>query len=203
MFCPGCGLEERQANQFCRACGTDLRSVRMAVERPDNITASAVSARDEIGRAIAAKIRETQSAEELSIVVEDVLPEIEKFLESPQEKRLRGIRNGMIVSSIGVGAAIAFSVVSVLMGDKGIFFVAGMGFVTLFIGLSLILNAMLFSNPKKTLPDKSTDAQNQRELDVADAETNDLILPESNDVFTSVTEHTTRQLKKKQPVPRN
>ncbi len=202
MFCPGCGLEERQANQFCRACGTDLRPVRLAVEKPDNITASAVSARDEIGRAIAAKIRETQSAEELSVVVEDVLPEIEKFLESPQEKRLRGIRNGMIVSSIGIGAAIAFSVVSVLMGDKGIFFVAGAGFVTLFIGLSLILNALLFSNPKKTLPDKSTDAQNQRELDVADANTNDLVLPESNDVFTSVTEHTTRQLKQKQPVSR-
>ena len=203
MFCPGCGLEERQANQFCRACGTDLRSVRLAVEKPDNITASAVSARDEIGRAIALKIRETESAEELSIVVEDVLPEIEKFLESPQEKRLRGIRNGMIVSSIGVGAAIAFSIVSVLMGDKGIFFVAAMGFVTLFIGLSLILNAILFSNPKKILPDKSTDAQNQRELDIADADTNDLVLPESNDVFSSVTEHTTRQLKQKEPVPRN
>ncbi|MEQ1924192.1 MAG: hypothetical protein ABL952_16960, partial [Pyrinomonadaceae bacterium] len=23
MFCPECGIEERQSNQFCRACGTD------------------------------------------------------------------------------------------------------------------------------------------------------------------------------------
>lgn len=203
MFCPGCGLEERQANQFCRACGTDLRGVRFALEKPDNITASAVSARDEIGRAIAAKIRETQSAEDLSIVVEDVLPEIEKFLESPQEKRLRGIRKGVVVSSIGVGSAIGFSIASVLMKDPGIFIIAGAGFVTFFIGLSLIINAMLFSNPKKSLPDKSTDAQNQRELDMAEAETNDLVLPESNEVFTSVTEHTTRQLKEKEPIPRN
>ncbi|HEX8248061.1 MAG TPA: zinc ribbon domain-containing protein, partial [Pyrinomonadaceae bacterium] len=112
MFCPGCGLEERQSDQFCRACGADLRLVRTALERPDNITASAVSARDEIGRAIAAKIRETTSAKELKKVTEDVLPEIEKFLESPAEKRLRRLRVGTLISSIGMGAALAFALVS-------------------------------------------------------------------------------------------
>src|SRR2546425_6524742 len=50
MFCPSCGSEERQASQYCRACGTDLRPVRVSIERPDSITASAVSAREEIGR---------------------------------------------------------------------------------------------------------------------------------------------------------
>ncbi|MDQ3749938.1 MAG: zinc ribbon domain-containing protein, partial [Acidobacteriota bacterium] len=104
MFCPSCGLEERQLNQFCRACGADLRPVRNALERPDNITQSAASARDEIGRAVAAKIREFKSAKELAEVAEEVLPEIEKFLESPEEKRLRRIRNGMMVASIGLGA---------------------------------------------------------------------------------------------------
>ncbi len=74
MFCPSCGLEERQLNQFCRACGADLRNVRFALEKPDNITASAVSAREEIGRAVAAKIRETNSANELKKVAENVLP---------------------------------------------------------------------------------------------------------------------------------
>jgi hypothetical protein len=43
MFCPSCGSEERQASQFCRACGTDLRAVHMGLERPDSITASAES----------------------------------------------------------------------------------------------------------------------------------------------------------------
>ncbi len=108
MFCPSCGLEGEQSNQFCRACGTNLRPVRSALETPDNITASAISAREEIGRAIALKIQETKSAKELATVVEDVLPEIEKFLESPEEKRLRRLRKGMMVSSIGVGAAIVF-----------------------------------------------------------------------------------------------
>jgi len=101
MFCPSCGLEERQLNQFCRACGADLRLFRNALERPDNITQSAVSAHKEIGSAIAAKIRETKSAGELAKVTRKVLPEIEKFLESPEEKRLRRVRGGTMVASIG------------------------------------------------------------------------------------------------------
>ena len=201
MYCPSCGLEEKQSNQFCRACGSNLNVVRLAVARPDSITQSAVSARDEIGRAVAAKIREFKSTKELAKVAEEVLPEIEKFLESPEEKRLRRIRNGMMVASIGLGAAIAFSIASVLMGDAGVFFVAGLGVVTLFIGLSLIFNALLFTVPKKSVSDKSIDANSQREID-AESQTNELALPESNDIFSSVTEHTTHRLKEKQPIPR-
>src|SRR5207249_237149 len=78
MFCPSCGSEERQASQFCRACGTDLRPVRVSLERPDSITASAVSAREEIGRAVADKIRDVEDARDLKRVAEDVLPQIEK-----------------------------------------------------------------------------------------------------------------------------
>ncbi|MET0751890.1 MAG: zinc ribbon domain-containing protein [Pyrinomonadaceae bacterium] len=199
MFCPGCGLEERQANQFCRACGTDLRTVRMTLERPDNITASAVSARDEIGRAVAAKIRETQTTYELKKVVEDVLPEIEKFLESPAEKRLRRMRVGTLISSIGAGAAIALTILGIFQKNEEMLFLAALGLVTFFIGLSFVLNSLLFSIPKKNLSDKSEDAASQRELD---AHTNDLVLPEPQGLFTSVTEHTTKHLKEKHPVSR-
>ncbi|MEK6288166.1 MAG: zinc ribbon domain-containing protein [Acidobacteriota bacterium] len=79
MFCPNCGSEERQVSQFCRACGTDMRAVRLSLEKPDAITASAVSARDEIGHAIADRIRELKKGSDLSKVAEEVLPEIEKF----------------------------------------------------------------------------------------------------------------------------
>src|SRR6185503_13122514 len=106
MYCPGCGSEERQASQFCRACGVDLRAVRTTLERPDSITASAVTAREEIGRAVAQKIREVEDAKELKQVAEDVLPQIEKFLESYEEKRLRRVRVGTIIGMSGVGAAI-------------------------------------------------------------------------------------------------
>src|SRR5260370_8749937 len=96
MFCPSCGSEERQASQFCRACGSDLRAVRVSLERPDSITASAITARQEIGRAIAEKIREVEDAYELKKVAENVFPQIEKFLESYEEKRLRRIRPPII-----------------------------------------------------------------------------------------------------------
>lgn len=199
MFCPGCGLEERQSNQFCRACGADLRLVRTALERPDNITASAVSARDEIGRAFAARIRETTSAKELEKVAEDVLPAIEKFLESPEEKRLRRVRVGTIISSIGAGVAIAFTILAMAQKEDDLLKLAGMGVVCFFIGLGFVINALLFTVPRKSLPDKSPDAKSQRQLDLTgagtNAETSELLLPASDTVFTSVTEHTTRHLK--------
>src|SRR2546423_7714758 len=101
MYCPTCGSEERQLSQFCRACGTDLRVVRNSLENPDAITQSAVSAREQIGMAVADKIRQKGTAKELEKVAEDDLPHFEKFLESPEEKRLRRIRTGVITSAVG------------------------------------------------------------------------------------------------------
>ena len=200
MFCPGCGIEERSANQFCRACGADIRRVRNAVESPDQITASAVSARDEIGRAIATKMANIKGATEWSTFAEDVLPEIEKFLESPEEKRLRRIRAGMVLSSIGLGAAGGVALVSALVfqRDNDLIFILGLGgIVCFFIGLGIILNGLLFSVPKKGLADRSSDADSQRQLD-SRGDTNDLRLPEAPASFySSVTEPTTKHLKEK------
>ena len=205
MFCPGCGIEEKQFNQFCRACGTDLRPARAVLEMPDIITASAETAREEIGRAFAAKIRDAATATDLKIVAEDVLPQIEKFLESPEEKRLRRIRTGSIVSFVGLGVTVAFILASIFV-DKDLLVIAASGLVAFFIGLSFVVNGLLLTVPKKMLSDKSAESESQRELDThnnaLDAKTNELILPEANQPFSSVTEQTTRHLKEKQPVSR-
>jgi hypothetical protein len=177
--------------------------VRSAVESPDTITASAVSARDEIGRAIAAKIRETRTAEELAVVAEEVLPEIEKFLESPEEKRRRRIRLGMLLSSIGLGAAIGISLVSMVMADGDVIFLAALGIVTFFLGLGFILNGVFLTVPRKTLPDRSSEADSQRQLDGLPADTNEPKSPLPASLFSSVTENTTQHLKEKQPEPRD
>lgn len=205
MFCPGCGLEEINANQFCRACGADMRVVRTALEKPDTITASAESAREEIGRAIAAKIRGTNSAKELAVVADSVLPEIEKFLESPAEKRMRRIRTGTIISFIGLGVTLGLTVAGIAVKkEEEMFFLAALGVVCFFIGLSFLVNGLLFTVPKKSLEDKSEEADNQRALDVANNQTtNELVLPENKSLFSSVTENTTKHLKEKQPIPRN
>lgn len=195
MFCPSCGSEENHSNQYCRACGTELRLVRQALERLDNITASAVSARDEIGRAFADKIRETDSAEELKKVAEDVLPEIEKFLESPKEKSLRRMRTGTIISSVGLGVALMF-LLMVSNGADAIFMI-GLGLITFFIGLGFIINALLFTIPKKQIGENNpSDTEDQ--IDGINAATNELLMPPTaQQKFSSVTEHTTKHLKKK------
>ena len=199
MFCPNCGIDEKQPNQFCRACGANLIPVREVVERPDGVTASAITAREEIGRAVAAKIRETQNVYELKKVAEDVLPEIEKFLESPEEKRVRRIRVGVLIALIGLGASIGF-LFDGLFGEKDFLNFIALAFVTLFIGLSFIVNGVFFTVTKKALPDNTSDAVRQRELD---ADTSGLKLHEPAGLFTSVTEHTTQHLKEKQTVRRD
>lgn len=192
MFCPDCGIEDKQSNQFCRACGTDLRPIRLAVAQPDNITSSAAAARDEIGRAVAAKLRDTHSAGELSIFAEDVLPEIEKFLESPAEKRLRRMRAGIIMSSIGFGVAVAISAAAILAKEEDLFVIAALGVVLFFIGLGFLMNGVFLTIPARSVPDRSSDANRQRELD--GGTTNDLVLPAAG-FPGSVTDNTTRHLK--------
>jgi hypothetical protein len=163
MFCPNCGSKERQVSQFCRACGKDLRAVRASLEEPDAITASAVSARDEIGRAVAAKIRELKKASDLAKVTEEVLPQIEKFLEAPQERRLRRLRAGVLTTAIGLGVTLIFFFMS--LDAKGWFSFIGLGLTTLLIGLGVILNALLFTVPNQPGADGSPEARRHRLLD--------------------------------------
>ena len=193
MFCPKCGLEDPQANQFCRSCGADLRLVRSVLERPDTITDSAVSARVEIGKAIAAKIGQADTPKKLTKITEEVLPEIERFLESPEERKLRRIRVGSTVSFIGFGVMIAFFIAT-MIGDKDMLFFSALGAVALFVGLSLFVNGMFFTVPKKQITEGDSANDQTNELD---SNTNDFLMPPTAQTeFTSVTENTTRNLKK-------
>ena len=116
------------------------------------------------------------------------------------------MRVGTLISSIGLGAAIAFSIIAILMKDDGMFIIGGLGVVAFFIGLSFVINGILLTVPGKGVSDKSPDAERQRDLDARvkafSAPTNELVLPEAKEVFTSVTENTTQHLKEKQPVKR-
>jgi len=206
MYCPSCGSEERQLSQYCRACGTDLRVVRISLERPDTITASAVSAREQISQAMADKIREMESSYDLKKVAEDVLPQIEKFLESPEEKRLRRIRAGVITASIGLGASALIFLLSLLQHDLTAFI--ALGLIAFLIGIGIVINGFVFTIPRKQIADRSDEAESQRELEsrmqrasganhLSDGRTS-MNGPRSTDPIAarpSVTEHTTHQLK--------
>ncbi|MCU1268332.1 MAG: hypothetical protein JWM21_4650 [Acidobacteria bacterium] len=217
MYCPGCGSEERQKSQYCRACGTDLGSVRVSLERPDSVTASAVTAREEIGRVFAEKIREVEDSRDLKRIAEDVLPQIEKFLESPEEKRLRRMRAGVITAASGLGVTLLVSFMLTVVRHSPdpdalplAMFFAGLGVVAFAIGLGLVLNGMLFTKPRTELKDKSPDARTQNLLDSGyappqlrpAAERPDFRSPTTSDLAkadlrgSSVTEHTTHHLKR-------
>jgi len=163
MYCPSCGSEERQLSQFCRACGTDLRIVRNSLENPDAVTQSAISAREHIGMAVADKIRQMSSAKDLERVAEDVLPHFEKFLESPEEKRLRRIRAGIITAAIGLGASIILLLMAFDKYDLFPFITPAL--ITFLVGIGVIVNGLLFTVPRKTLPGDAYDALSQKVLD--------------------------------------
>jgi hypothetical protein len=203
MYCPSCGSEERQLSQFCRACGTDLRIVRNSLENPDAITQSAVSAREHIGMAVADKIRQMSSAKDLEKVAEDVLPQFEKFLESPEERRLRRVRAGIITAAIGMGATIVGFLMA--MDKFAVFPFITPALVTFLVGLGIVINGLLFTLPRKQLPGDRSDALSQNLLDSSINRAYEAPLPAGNltnelptaakGQRTSITEHTTHHLK--------
>lgn len=180
--------------------------MRRGLERPDTITASAVSAREQISRVMAEKIREMDSAGDLKEVAEDILPEIEKFLESPEEKRLRRVRAGVVTAASGLGGALLIFLMSLNAHDLIPFI--SLGVITFLIGVGLVINGLAFTIPRKTVADRSDDARSQRDLEAPSAtnyaghqlangsqRTNDLPSPDHRiDGRLSVTEHTTHHL---------
>ena len=196
MYCPCCGSEERQISQFCRVCGSDLRAVRTTLEKPDAITASAVTARDEIGHAIADRIRELKKGSDLAKVAEEVLPQIEKFLESPQQRRLRGIREGVVTSAIGLGATVFFFIWGLYEPD--VVFLTGLGVTLFLIGMGLIVNALLFTVPKQHVPNESFDSVQRNIIEAASERVtiskNELSTADPLTPPPSVTEQTTHHL---------
>ncbi|MFN2493376.1 MAG: hypothetical protein ABR501_10895 [Pyrinomonadaceae bacterium] len=184
-----------------------MRSVRNSLERPDTITASAVSARQQISQAMADRIRETESASELKKMAEDVLPQIEKFLESPEEKRLRRVRAGIITASIGLGASVLVFMFSFAAHDLTPFIAIGL--IAFLIGIGMVINGFAFTVPRKEITDRSEDADSLNELEsrlkqfsgvnqVSDGSRSGITEPHRTDPIVarpSVTEHTTHQLK--------
>lgn len=194
MFCPECGAEDRQANQFCRACGLDMRRIPNAAGSPDSVTAAAISAREEIGRSISSKIKDFRTPEELAEFTENVLPEIEKFLEPPEQRRMRRLRAGTITASVGIGTAVGISLVALATNEDEIMFLAALGVVTFFIGIALILNGIFLTVPKGKSHGNSSAKEPAPTFEAPGGSTVQLPFPPASEVFNSVTESTTRQL---------
>jgi len=173
-----------------------LRAVRQTLERPDSITASAISARQQISLAIAERIRQVETGKDLEHIAEDVLPQIEKFLESPEERRLRRIRAGLMTAAIGLAASLGIFFVALDKIDLLPVLVPTL--IVFFVGLGLMINGLWFTVPRKQFP--QTDLNNLRPepLDLPQRQITQNISatypPVTN---SSVTEHTTHHLREK------
>jgi len=165
MYCPGCGASEDQLIQYCRTCGTDLRAVRDGLERPGLDVASLASAREEIARAVAAKIKEGQWWQ-----VGAMVPEVEKLFESPEERlmrlhrsdeeqRLRRFRVGTITAAVGLGLVVLFLLLS--LAERNAFLLIGPSLLVFLIGLGVVINGLWFSVPKQSMPDRSLEWHRQ------------------------------------------
>jgi hypothetical protein len=195
MFCPSCGTEERQLSQFCRVCGTDLRVVRTGLERPDTVTESAVTAREEIGRAIAARIRDVQDSKDLKKVAEHVLPQIASFLASPEEVRLKRLRGGVVASAVGLGVILLSAIMAEVTHEDTLFIIAGVGLLALLIGLSIVVNGLFLTVPMKRVLSEASEAKPETKPGVLPSTTaRELRTPQSLSFPSSVTEHTTHHL---------
>jgi hypothetical protein len=163
----------------------------------------AVTAREDIGRAVAAKIRDLKTAKELSKVVEEVLPQVEKFLESPEERRLRRLRTGLTMQAVGLGACAFFLLFSLRESDM--LFMSGLGIVVFLIGLATFLNGRYLSVPTASTRDYEDRMRLRDTLDRPRLDTGRLL--QESDVYPapppSVVEHTTRELRDVTTVPRS
>lgn len=193
MYCPSCGSEDQNLNQFCRTCGTDLRTVRTAVEQPGVIRGSQSTAREAIGFAVADKFRALSGAKEMKTFAEDVLPEVEKFLEDPAERRLRRIRFGVITAMLGLGVTIFFGIFSQI--EYELLPMIGIGLAGFLVGLGIILNGWWFT----ISGDDAARERNARLRDLLDAAPASPSLQAASQRFLSsppsVVENTTRDLK--------
>jgi hypothetical protein len=147
---------------------------------------------------MADRIRELKTGKDLEHFAEDVLPQFEKFLESPEERRLRRIRAGVITASIGLGWSLIFFFMALAQSDFLPFM--GPGFIAFIVGLGVMINGLVFTTPRKKLPGDADDALSQKLLDSTTKYDPPQLRAMTNELTptvrpaASVTEHTTHHL---------
>ena len=138
-----------------------------------------------------------------------VLPKVEKFLESPEEKRLRRLRAGTITALVGLAVGIP-SLLFFLVDEHGPHKLLGwlsvLALITFATGLALLINGLLFSQPRTESADRLSSVLAEDLLDggssvrpsVGSRTEAPLRAPTTSNLVHppgSVTEHTTLHLK--------
>ncbi len=100
MFCPQCGVSQSEELKFCKQCGANLHAVRQVVNTKD--AGKFDWSKTWVADMFLSQAEQKRRAEELERQA-GITPEI---------KRLREIKAGVMTSSVGLGVMIFLYVMS-------------------------------------------------------------------------------------------
>lgn len=184
MFCPQCGSTQSDELRFCKNCGTNLSSVKIAVVNPERVERSGLE-----GTWVGEMLMTRHEKDRVRGL-------------TPEQKRRREIKAGIITASSGVSLSVVLSVLmeAIVINGKISLLAADIlsrlwivGLIPIMVGLALIANGVFISPRGKN--EKIVETISDQELPPAD--TNQL----TGGTF-SVTENTTRHLNEPVPVER-
>jgi hypothetical protein len=197
MFCPQCGSTQSDDLKFCKACGANLEALRQIM-----------STRESGGRF---DWSNTWVAEMFMSGEEAIRrkAEIERLQGlTPEVKRLREVKAGVITASTGVGLMI---LLFVLMGGivasgrvsdaaaEILLRIWIVGVIPIFVGAALIFNGMFISK-RGELPAAHETDTGVKEIDAPSGANNYLSPADTSELASktpfSVTDRTTRHLQK-------
>lgn len=194
MYCPQCGSNQGDDVRFCKLCGANLYAVRQVANTRDAGEKFDWS-KSWVTEMFLSEGERKRRAEEL---------EIKRGI-TPEVKRYKEIKAGVIVSSVGIALMIFLSIFMqgiILSGHVNsdaaqiISRVWVSGVIPFFVGLALIINGTFVSKKLVELGRQRQQDQNMLERDAAEgrvlsaADTTEFISPDF-----SVTEDTTKHLR--------
>ena len=194
MFCPQCGSTQSDELKFCKSCGANLHALRQVMATRDD------EKFDWSKTWVAEMFMPGEEATKYQARIEEL-----RGL-TPEVKRRREIKAGIITASVGLGLMI---LLFVLMGgiiasgrtsEAAAQILARLwivGVLPLLVGGALVFNGMFISKRSELPAGETTGEPDELEAPAArnylsPVDTNDLAMP------FSVTDRTTRHLQKEQ-----
>lgn len=198
MFCPQCGSTQSDELKFCKSCGSNLHALRRLMSSRDES--------DEKFDWSKTWVAEMFMSGEEAVRREAELERIRGI--TPEVKRRREIKAGVITASAGLGLMIVLFVImggiiaSGRVSDAAAEILSRIwivGLIPLFVGAALIFNGMVVTKRQERTMHETTEpgaknlAGSQPEGYLSPADTSEL----SSSLPFSVTDETTKNLVKK------
>ncbi len=193
MYCPRCGSSQEEELRFCKLCGANLSAVRQVIDTRET------EEKFDWGKTwVAEMFMSDQEAERRKL-------EMERRLGiTPEMKRYREIKAGVITASVGIGAAIFlfFFMQGLILSDNVSTGAAEIlsrvwmaGVIPLFVGIALIINGLIVSRKLVEIANRNQ----QKAVNFPEGAADPQSLPPANTTEFipsnfSVTEETTKHL---------